>query len=302
MSLPDCDWRALLLPVVILGCSSEAASGGATASGGTGGGAQGDGAGGVAASDGGLSPDADAAVVETAPPPGCEPGTRDGPAEGGTGYTGAGIDYLVRTPASYDATIAHPLIVVYSPAGVTQPTDTEGFTGLTPDETARGYVVTYVNHVTPDVNDTEIGTVASDVAARWCIDEHRVYVTGHSDGGSITTILAIQGMVPTPAAIAPSAAGVQASPDIPCPAPPLPVMVLHSSNDALFTGFGFGMADWWSECFACAAASPALPDGCVPHGGCADGVEVQYCEGNAAHGVWPQHNADMLDFFDRFAP
>jgi hypothetical protein len=34
--------------------------------------------------------------------------------------------------------------------------------------------------------------------------------------------------------------------------------------------------------------------------GCADGVEVQYCEGTGQHGAWPDPNEMMLDFFDRF--
>src|SRR5262245_14515750 len=78
-------------------------------------------------------------------PSDCAPGSRTGPAEGSVGeLTPSGVDFNVRTPAGYDATAAHPLLVVYSPAGVTNPVQTEQFTGLTPDAIARGYLVAYV--------------------------------------------------------------------------------------------------------------------------------------------------------------
>src|SRR5687768_11718006 len=67
--------------------------------------------------------DGDADVVD------CAEGTREGP-PGDSLYelTPFGVDFNVRTPDDYDATVAHPLVVVYSPAGVTDPSQTEDFT------------------------------------------------------------------------------------------------------------------------------------------------------------------------------
>jgi polyhydroxybutyrate depolymerase len=231
---------------------------------------------------------------------------KDGPPEGASGERGpAGLDYDVRIPAGYDATVGHPLLVVYSPAGVTQPLQTEQFTGLTPSAGARGYIVAYVNHTVPDTaRFADAGRIPELVAARWCVDSARVYLTGHSDGGTVASVVVLDQLSSLPpAAIAPSAAGVPAGylAQSGCP-PTTPVMVLHSKNDGLFTPpeFGSGAADWWASCATCGAAGAPLANGCVSYEGCGDGVDVQYCEGFGSHGQWPPMNDAMLDFFERF--
>jgi hypothetical protein len=59
-------------------------------------------------------------------------------------------------------------------------------------------------------------------------------------------------------------------------------------------------AAWWVECNGC-DPEPLEPraDGCIPYGGCLDGVEVLYCEGTGVHGVWPSLNASIIEFFQR---
>lgn len=237
----------------------------------------------------------------------CEPGSRPGKPTGADDErTDRGTSYNVRVPSTYSPTIGSPLIVVYAPAGA-DATGTETFVKLTTPATARGYVIAYASHITPQYNADfeEAATIPARVAEKWCIDLTRVYLTGHSDGGSIATLVAMYGLFDA-AAIAPSAAGAYTAglAGITCP-PPLGVMVMHSSGDQLFPisqGFGAGVADWWAKCFAC-DPNPGAPlaDGCVPHTGCAGGVEVQYCQGKAVHGVWPSLNTSILDFFGRFA-
>lgn len=63
----------------------------------------------------------------------CEAGARPGQA-GATDdeETSDGIRYNVRTPGNYDSTIAHPLLMVYSPYGKNR-NRTEEFTYLTRD-------------------------------------------------------------------------------------------------------------------------------------------------------------------------
>ncbi len=234
----------------------------------------------------------------------CEAGAKTGEAGHTDGLTNdGGLVFNVRTPDDYDPTIGHPLVMVYSPAGGDEDI-TEQFTGLTPDATDRGYVIAYADHVTPDSWDAiiDLGTIPGEIIELWCIDEERVYITGHSDGGSIATLLGGVDdlMEPRPAAIAPSAAGASGDflESLDCPAP-LPVMVLHSSGDTLFEGMGAEAVAWWSGCSSCAGTLDPLADGCVPYESCDDGVEIQYCEGTAAHGVWPDLNDSMLDFFER---
>jgi polyhydroxybutyrate depolymerase len=238
--------------------------------------------------------------------PSCDGATKHGPVEGVTGEVGpAGLSYDVRTPLDYDPNVAHPLLVVYAPYGVTQPSQTEQFTGLTPAATARGYLVAYINHTLPNAPTwPDAAAIPTLIHERWCIDESRIYLTGHSDGASVASVLVVEQMLAwPPAAIAPSAAGASGDylGQFPCP-PAIPVMVLHSSGDSLFPppAFGHDAAQWWSGCASCAMDSPV--DGCAVYAGCQDEVEVRYCEGSASHGTWPAMNDAMLDFFDRFPP
>ena len=64
--------------------------------------------------------------------------------------------------------------------------------------------------------------------------------------------------------------------------------------------FGDSAADFWSMCASCSGPGAALPDGCVPYDGCADGSEVQHCVTTGQHGQWYGLNESMLNFFDRF--
>jgi polyhydroxybutyrate depolymerase len=244
--------------------------------------------------------------VDDTPPAGCEPGTRDGPVGATDNLTsGRGVLYNVRTPPTYEATVAHPLIMVYAPAGGDAPL-TERFTGLTSPALAAGFVIAYADHVSPryEADVRELGTIPGLIADRWCVDESRIYYTGHSDGGSVASLLILYDIAsPRPAAIAPSAAGVNSSflASVTCPAP-IPVMVIHATGDTLFPGYGRQAATWWVGCFGCDSSTPTpLPDGCLPYTSCTDEVEVQYCEWAGAHGNWPTHlNASIINFFTRF--
>jgi polyhydroxybutyrate depolymerase len=238
----------------------------------------------------------------------CVAGTKDGPPEGASELTPLGSQYLVRPPPGYDPTVGHPLITVYSPAGITDPVQNEGITQLTPAAHARGYVIAYVENVSPaDFDGVEdAGLVPGLIASRWCIDGSRTYMTGHSNGGTLTTLMGIYMYSdPLAAAIAPSAAGVSesmffSSPNVVCPATLPAVMVLHSTNDTLFPvpDFGIAAATWWSNCASCTGPGRIAANGCTIYPGCAK--EIQYCESAGPHGQWPGINEDMLDFFERF--
>jgi polyhydroxybutyrate depolymerase len=202
--------------------------------------------------------------------------------------------------------VGAPLVVVFAPA-VASASDTEGFIGLTPDATARGFIVAYVDHIAPgssaDVADA--ASVVERVASRWCVDPARVYLTGHSDGATLCWFIAQRGLA-TITAIAPSAAGVRIDSESPpdCPKHLVPAMVVHGKRDAVFPiakGYGSNVAAWWAKCSGCASDAPA-PDanGCVSFGSCPAAAEVRYCEWGGAHPNWPPLNGAMLDFFERW--
>jgi polyhydroxybutyrate depolymerase len=238
-------------------------------------------------------------------PPGKAPACAQGSRRGGGGTTTRektekGIAYLVRTPSNYDPTFAHPLLMVYPPAGLSAKAN-ERHTGFTALATRLGFVVTYAGHVRASVPVMkELATIPGDVAKKWCIDEQRIYLTGHSDGGTAATAIALFPETrDIPAAIAPSAAGFTRRDleEFGCPAP-LDVLIAHSADDRHFRGFGAQAAAWWSGCNRCqAAAQPLGETGCVAYPNCGDGVKTVYCEVRGPHGRWPNLNRIMLTFF-----
>lgn len=249
--------------------------------------------------------DAPALPTDTGPGWDCEPDSRPGEAGITDGaQTRAGFLYNVRTPDDYDPTVAIPLLMVYAPAGG-QAGTTETFTGLTPDALARGWMVAYANHVSPQSVEAvqPLADIAVDITETWCVDTERVYLTGHSDGGSADHIIAGFEQLPfAPAGMAPSAAGISAGTltQFTCPDAAIPTLVLHSRNDGLFPvsdGFGRGAAVWWADCNGCdATASAPDANGCERWSACTDDAAVMYCQNTGSHGTWPRQNALMLDF------
>lgn len=236
----------------------------------------------------------------------CEPGSRAHPgADPAERRTPKGFRYVVRVPSNYDPTRRHPLLVVYAPAGA-HARQVERFVGLTRLATEAGFIVAYVDSQRLSIPTIlELGTIPAQIAREWCVDEDRVYLTGHSDGATVSTALAVLPETRgTPAAIAPSAAGLRAE-DLAaygCPAP-LPVMVMHSRDDRLFPGFGREAAAWWAGCNRCRP----LPADAAPAGGqplvfsdCA--APTVYYESLGPHEQWPGLNREIIDFFRRAGP
>ncbi|CUQ67837.1 alpha/beta hydrolase family esterase [Candidatus Nitrospira inopinata] len=232
---------------------------------------------------------------------GCEAGARPGPIGASDGHLSvSGLRYHVRTPSNYNPTVAHPLLMVSAAAGQTGQA-MERFTGLTPAATKAGMIVAYVDHQPLNIPTIEkLATVPGEIARTWCIDERRVYITGHSDGGTAALALAVLDQTKqVPAAIAPSAAG-WTSKDLEayhCPAP-LPVMIFHGKNDRLFPGWGRQTAAWWASCNHCnTTKTTVIEAGCVAYQHCDANGPTLYCEGSGGHRDWPGQNHLMIKFF-----
>jgi polyhydroxybutyrate depolymerase len=234
----------------------------------------------------------------------CPQGSKSGEAGATDGLkSGSGIVYNVRTPSNYDPTFAHPLLMVYAAGGLSASRN-ESLTKFTTAATRNGFVVAYTAHNPMSVETVEkLAKLPNEIADRWCIDIHRVYATGHSDGGTVSTAIALlddtRGLL---AGIAPSAAGFAAKDfeSFKCPSAPLPVMVMHSSWDMLFPGWGAQAAKWWAACNGCDLAKPPRPAGetCVAYQACATGGSTRYCEGSRLHGAWPGLEAEIIRFFE----
>jgi polyhydroxybutyrate depolymerase len=144
-----------------------------------------------------------------------------------------------------------------------------------------------------------LAAVAGGVARKWCIDAQRIYFAGHSDGGTVSTALALMHETRgTARAIAVSAAGMRPSDagQFGCPQP-LPVWLMHGSGDTHFPGWGAEMAAWWAQCNRCTGErGTADADGCAAYNGCAAGAPVVYCEVPMKHTQWPGLQDRMTDF------
>ena len=190
--------------------------------------------------------------------------------------------------------------MAYAPAR-TNRYESENFVSLSQEATAAGFIVAYADHhaMNPETIEKLAG-IPELIEKKWCIDKKRIFLTGHSDGGTAAMAIAfINGTKHIPAAIAPSAAGIRGE-DLKayqCPNP-LPVMVMHSSQDRLFVGYGKEAIQWWAACNGCDAAGLVKDaDGCVTYRGCKNNVITRYCEGAGTHPEWPGNNRAIIDFF-----
>ncbi|MDZ4854273.1 MAG: hypothetical protein SGJ26_05365 [Nitrospirota bacterium] len=231
----------------------------------------------------------------------CEPGTKPGRAGASNDeQTTAGIRYMVKTPTNYNPHIVHPLLMVYAPAR-TNRYKSEDFVHLTQEATAAGFIVAYADHRAMNPETIEkLAEIPGLIERKWCIDKKRIFLTGHSDGGTTAMAIAfLNGTKHIPAAIAPSAMGIRGE-DLKayhCPNS-LPVMIMHSSQDSLFPGYGKEALQWWAACNGCEATPPVKDaEGCVTYRGCRNNVVTRYCEGTGTHTEWPGNNKAIIEFF-----
>lgn len=227
----------------------------------------------------------------------CAPGSRDGAAGlTDTLQTSRRVPYAVRTPANYDATRAHPLLMVFAPAGFDR-SATERHARFTEVATAAGFVVAYADHLPLSYRAFDaLAEVPALVAAHWCIDTTRVSFAGHSDGA--TTALALgflrKGTVP-PAALIASAAGIRGE-DLArerCPAS-VATLVIHSREDDHFPppAYGRDAARWWAACNRCTGEGAVDAGGCFEFRGCA--APTRFCETTGPHARWPAALGDAV--------
>lgn len=235
----------------------------------------------------------------------CPSGSRSGEAGSINGESSTdGIKYNVRTPLNYDPTFAHPLLMVYAPSGANR-ARTEKLTGLTFEATTAGFIVAYADH--PELSPTttiQLGAIPGLIAKKWCIDQNRIYLTGHSDGGTVSMALAFMaGTKHIPSAIAPSAAGINYGDlrDHSCPSP-ISVMIMHSAKDRLFPGYGEQSSGWWAACNDCGPIPEKMANGCIAYTDCADNTKTWYCEGEKPHSKWPAINSTLIEFFTSLKP
>ena len=143
---------------------------------------------------------------------------------------------------------------------------------LRPDQTRdRDFVVALLDHLEHER----------------CIDQHRVFATGMSNGGFFSSLLGCQ-LPDRLAAVAPVAGAIELTG---CPSTrPVPIMLMYGSRDPVVPPEMVGGAvTWWADHNGC--RSSASSDGCTRWSGCA--AEVIACEGTQGH-MWPFDATDRI--------
>jgi polyhydroxybutyrate depolymerase len=197
----------------------------------------------------------------------------------------------IRAPRNYRADHAHGLLVVFSPAGF-GPALTERFMGLTRRATAQGVIVAYVGSRPLSVElASRFVHVPQAVARNWCIDASRIAFTGHSDGGTLAQVVALQATPQgalQPRAVVSSGAGLLESDfgTLECPAVrDLDVLILHGRNDRQFPEYGASATRAWARCLGCAPDPVTDAADCEHHAGCRGALT--FCQHDGRHWNWP---------------
>ncbi len=161
-----------------------------------------------------------------------------------------------------------------------------------------------------------VSDVIDHVAGRACLDATRVYATGFSGGGRMTSLLGCS-LASRIAAIAP-VSGLRFP--APCSGTPVPVLTFHGLADPQnpYGGHAPGRGAEWSESIPDALAGWAARNGCTgtavlddPPGplstmhydGCAGGTEVRLIRIDGLGHTWTRDEVDttvvMWQFFTR---
>ena len=190
----------------------------------------------------------------------------------------------------------------------------EGFIVATLDAEDGRWNVPVQNNRADDV--AYVRDVIDHVAARVCTDEMRVYATGFSGGGRMTSLLGCQ-LASRIAAIAP-VSGLR-FPE-PCSGRPVPVLTFHGLADPqnTYDGHAPGRGAEWLESVPDALAGWARHDSCkgdvvlddpagplstMRYDGCGSGTEVRMIRIDGLGHTWTRKEVDttgvMWQFFKR---
>lgn len=140
--------------------------------------------------------------------------------------------------------------------------------------------------------------LVASIGSSYCVDKNRIFATGFSYGGSMTsTIGCFRGDVVR--AIAIGAGGILFPTDATCKRPVGAWMYLGIS-DPNFSA-GLVTRDFWLARDRCgASSSPVSPDPCQAYAGCDPSAPVTDCQWSGGHDFAPFGASGTWAFFDSF--
>jgi polyhydroxybutyrate depolymerase len=228
-------------------------------------------------------------------------------------WTVNGRDLRAHVPASVDGTSAVPLVLVFHGLAMNAQ-QMEGVSGFSAKADAEGFVVIYPEGsgfpqswnggdccAPADSNGTDdvahVAAIIDHAQTQVCIDPHRVYATGFSNGGFLSHRLGCE-LSDRIAAIAP-VSGVMGI-DACGPLRPVPVMHFHGTADGIVPYAGGGFTGYrsvdetiagWATRDACTGdPAESYRNGmvtCLTRSTCQDGVEVTLCSVEGGGHQWP---------------
>jgi polyhydroxybutyrate depolymerase len=233
--------------------------------------------------------------------------------------------YRLFVPHGYDGHLRLPLVLDLHGSGDTSAgqarnsgfeilSASEGFIVATLDAEGGRWNVPVQDNRADDV--AYVRDVIAHVTARVCTDETRVYATGFSGGGRMTSLLGCQ-LGSRIAAIAP-VSGLR-FPE-PCSGRPVPVLTFHGLADPqnTYEGHASGRGAEWLESVPDALAGWARHDSCkgdvvfddpagplstMGYDGCGAGTEVRMIRIDGLGHTWTRKEVDttgvMWQFFKR---
>ena len=217
-------------------------------------------------------------------------------------------EYLVYVPRGYDN--ARPVPLVFNFHGNTMTASQQrDFSGMNETADEKGFVVVYPQGIsngwnagaccgeaqTSNVDDVGFTRAMVDaVQAKICIDPHRIYASGFSNGGRMTYRLGCE-MADVFAALAP-VAGTKSFPDLQnspgCnPEHPISLIDFMGSADSRVAAQPGQIAEWVAF-NGCTDAAPmeSYRNGqhvCSRYSQCAEGTSVTYCVIDGGGHCWP---------------
>jgi polyhydroxybutyrate depolymerase len=232
--------------------------------------------------------------------PGCRAGSL--PAASGERHELEGRTYLLDAPA---AAADRPLPLVFAFHGFrSSPDDLRGGTGLAQLAQAERFIAVYPEghdgvallgttgrgwDLRPDqTRDRDFVRALLDrLEGERCIDQHRIFATGMSNGGFFSSLLGCQ-LADRLAAVAPVAGALDLGA---CRAArPVPILLLYGSRDPIVApDMVDGAVTWWAEHNACRSSAPS--EGCTRWSGCA--ADVVACKGTQGH-MWPYDATERI--------
>jgi polyhydroxybutyrate depolymerase len=247
-----------------------------------------------------------AAGLGLAPPPAhagpCGLGAFDGT------RTVGGRSYVLHVPAGLTGTQV-PLVVSLhgfsndgemhaQQSGWRQYADTHNFIVAFPNGDNRAW--NWSQWGGPDI--TFLRNVVADISAGWCVDAHRVHVSGHSNGAWMSQRVACDA-ADLFASAAEYAGGAPDGLNYPCvPSRGIGVALFHGDWDTVVPEpLGVQARDGWvarETCNPAPLSEPVSEGQLLRYTGCRDGVEVTWRTYPAQTHLWPT-GARQQDILDR---